>query len=307
MSSAYLLLHADNPYAEYGPEQLYDFLSHYELPRDIGAQYEYSNVGMGLLGHLLSLKAGADYETVVVNRICAPLRLNATRINLSPELKSRLAAGHDASGKAAKNWDFQVLAGCGALRSCVNDLLKFLSANMGLTPSPLSAAMHRTQLPRRDADFARKAGLGWVINADAIVWHNGATAGYHSFIGFNPRTRRGVVVLANSSNNIDSIGSYALGPARPHKLVAVDYRLYDHYIGKYDLAPGVALIITHEGDRLLAQMTGQSAFEVFPESETDFFYKVVDAQLSFVKTEDGKVARLVLHQNGLDHAATKEK
>src|ERR1017187_4938032 len=83
-----------NPYAAYSAGMLYQFLSSYKLPRDIGAQYEYSNLGGGLLGFLLSRRAGVDYEELVRTRICVPLQMTSTAIVLSPELKARLAPGH---------------------------------------------------------------------------------------------------------------------------------------------------------------------------------------------------------------------
>jgi len=117
----------NNPYADYTVEQMYAFLSNHTLTRDIGAKYEYSNYGAGLLGHILALKAGMDYETLVKTRICDPLKMNSTRIQLAPELRARLATGHDGDLKAVANWDLPTLAGAGALRSTVNDLLKFLA------------------------------------------------------------------------------------------------------------------------------------------------------------------------------------
>src|ERR1700733_12200103 len=86
-----------NPYADYSVEQLYQFLATYQLTRDIGSEYEYSNLGGGLLGHVLALRARMTYEALVESRICTPLEMNSTRISLSPEMKSRLAAGHNAS------------------------------------------------------------------------------------------------------------------------------------------------------------------------------------------------------------------
>src|SRR5271168_411561 len=71
-----------NPYADYTPEKLYQFLSGYQLTRDIGSQYEYSNLGVGLLGHALTLRAGMDYETMLRSRILDPLGMNSTRVAL---------------------------------------------------------------------------------------------------------------------------------------------------------------------------------------------------------------------------------
>jgi D-alanyl-D-alanine-carboxypeptidase/D-alanyl-D-alanine-endopeptidase len=198
---------ANNPYADYTVEQMYAFLSGYVLTRDIGAEYEYSNLGAGLLGHILARKAGTNYETLVTQRICRPLGMSNTRITLSPGMKARLAVGHAAAGEPAANWDLPTLAGAGALRSTANDLLKFLAANLGLAKADLFPAMQLAQKPRHAAMSTNvDIGLGWHISkkyGTEIVWHNGGTGGYHSFLGFDPRKKRGVVVLVNSARTID--------------------------------------------------------------------------------------------------------
>jgi serine-type D-Ala-D-Ala carboxypeptidase/endopeptidase len=307
---------AGNPYADYTVEQMYDFISHYQLTRDIGGEYEYSNLGVGLLGHILALRAGTNYEALVVRRICDPLQMNSTRITLTPDLKARLAPGHDEGGATVPNWDLPTLAGAGGLRSTVNDLLKFLAANAGLTNSSLAKAMAATQQPRHSSGFLRKIGLIWQIEtAYDTIWHNGGTGGYHSYIGFKKDPPRSVVVLANSANSIDDIGQFLLGdrsgvedfkPAKTRKVAKVDPRLYDKYVGQYKFQTVDATItVTREDDHLFARLTGQQKFEVFPESETDFFYKVVDAQLTFVKDSTGAVTHVILHQNGRDQKVTK--
>src|SRR5205085_3419786 len=164
----------NNPYADYSVEQMYDFLSHYTLTRDIGARYEYSNLGVGLLGHVLALRAGMDYETLVVKRICQPLGMNNTRIKLTPQMQAHLATGHDQGGAAVPSWDLPTLAGAGALRSTANDMLKFLAANMGLRKTELLPAMQQTHLARRSAGMPDVSiGLGWhILNkyGTEIVW-----------------------------------------------------------------------------------------------------------------------------------------
>lgn len=204
----------ENPYADYTVEQLYDFLSRYRLTRDMGTEYEYSNLGAGLLGHILSLKSGMDYETLVTTRIAQPLQMNSTKIQLSAEMKSRFARGHNEIGQPVKNWDLPTLAGAGGLRSTTHDLLNFLAANLGLTKSNLSSTMQRTQTIQRQTGTPDLAiGLGWHIlkkYGTEIIWHNGGTGGYHSFMGFDKKKQLGVVVLSNSSNSIDDIGLHLL-------------------------------------------------------------------------------------------------
>jgi CubicO group peptidase (beta-lactamase class C family) len=87
---------------------------------------------------------------------------------------------------------------------------------------------------------------------------------------------------------------------RERQAVQVDPGVYAAYAGEYELTPTFAIAITREGDRIFAQATGQPKFEIFPESETRFFLKVVDAQIEFIRDADGKVTGLVLHQNGRD-------
>ena len=146
----------DDPWANYTVAQMYDFLSRYALPRAIGTNYEYSNVGMGLLGHILALKAGTSYESLLVGRVCDPLQMTSTRLTFNDEMKMRLAHGHAECGVPVVNWTSNALEGDGALFSSVNDMVKFLAANMGKLPSPLSAAMKKTQRPLRDAaSFSR--------------------------------------------------------------------------------------------------------------------------------------------------------
>ena len=299
---------SSNPYADYGPKQLYEFLSGYQLKRDIGSKYEYSNIGFGLLGHVLELKAKTNYEGLLIDRICRPLKMENTRITLSEEMKERLAPGHDAAGLVTSNWDFQVIAGAGAIRSSVNDMLRFLAASMGATNTPLNATIARAEEPRRDAGgLGRRIGLAWHINSDGVIWHNGGTGGYRSFLGFSKTAGRGVVVLANSASaNADALGAEIIGPTQSHSPVKVDPATYDQYVGKYKLAPQAVFTITREGDSLYAQLTGQDRFEVFPEAENAFFYKIVDAQLTFHKNGAGKIDHLILHQNGVDQKAPKE-
>jgi len=196
--------HADNPYADYTVEKLYAFLSRYKLTCDPGAKYDYSNLGVGLLGHVIALKAGTNYESLVMDRICRPLKMDSTRITLTPELKARFAQGHNALGSAVSSWDVPILSGAGALRSTANDLLKYVSANLGLTPSNLTPLMEETHAVHFHQSADAAIGLAWEISHDQkgakIVWKTGGTAGCRTFVGLNKARRRGVVVLSNSQD-----------------------------------------------------------------------------------------------------------
>ena len=295
---------SSNPYADYSVQQLYEFLSRYKLPRDPGAAYEYSNLGMGLLGHALALKAGTSYEQLVTRRILRPLGMKETSITLTKGLDARLAPGHDGEGKVVPNWDLPTLAGAGAQRSTATDLITFLVANLDSTATPLSPTLHRTHGERQATnDPNLKIGLAWHIlsrPAGKIVWHNGGTGGYRSFIGFDPARRIGVVVLCNDGNeNVDDIGFHLLDETFPLKSppprrteVAVDSLLLEGYVGEYELTPVFHMVVTRQAAHLFVQATAQPRFAIFAESDSTFFLKAVDAQLTF------RPDALVLHQNG---------
>ncbi len=301
-----------NPYADYTVEQLYQFLATYQLPRDIGSEFEYSNLGGGLLGHALARRAGMNYEALVHSRITGPLEMNSTGITLTPEMKARLAAGHNDKLEVTANWDLPTFAGAGALRSSANDMLTFLAANLGYVKTPLAPAMASMLTSRRPTGAPGKGeiGLGWLIvepSSYEIVWHNGGTGGYRSFVGFVPSTRVGVVVLSNTftPTGVDDIGMHLLDshaplmpPPKQHKEIAVDPKLFDAYVGQYQLAPSFNLTVTREEDKLFVQATGQPKFQIFPESALEFFLKVVDAQITFETDSTGRAVSLVLHQNG---------
>jgi serine-type D-Ala-D-Ala carboxypeptidase/endopeptidase len=202
-----------NPYADYTVEQLYAFLSGHTLTRDIGAQYDYSNIGVGLLGHVLARRCGTTYQDLVRDRITAPLGMRDTAVALTPDLKRRLAHGHDEDGRPVPNWDLkEAFAGAGALRSTANDLLTFLAAALGYQESPLKSAIDaQLSFPMRaTGDAARhplqpqedrvSIGLGWHAienERGQVVMHGGGAGGYLTFMGLNLARGWGAVVLTN--------------------------------------------------------------------------------------------------------------
>jgi CubicO group peptidase (beta-lactamase class C family) len=254
-----------------------------------------------------------DYESLVRRRICVPLGMKDTRITLIPEMKGRLAPGHNDELKPVANWDIPTLAGAGALRSTVDDLLIFLSANLGFTKTPLAPAMAAQLKVRRPAEAGMEIGLGWTVfharNGREVVWHNGGTGGYRSWMGYDARARDGVVVLSNTAWRVDDIGIHLFDSGFPleklHTQVKVDTGLYDFYVGNYQLRPGFIMTVSREGDRLFTQVTGQDKFEIFPEGDRDYFLKAIDSQITFITGDEGFATEIVVHQGGMDHHAKR--
>jgi serine-type D-Ala-D-Ala carboxypeptidase/endopeptidase len=317
-----------NPYAGYAVEDLYQFLSGYRLPRDPGSAFEYSNLGGGLLGHVLACRAGTDYESLIRTRITQPLSMPDTGITLSASMQQRMATGHSAMLAPVANWDVPTLSGAGALRSSANDMLTFLEAFLGYKESPLAPAMKAMLEIRRPAGQTM-VGLGWLFypaHGREIVWHNGGTGGFRSFAGYDPRERFGVVVMSNASNGVDDIGFHLLNPRLPlanpeppeqRPAIQIDPELLDNYTGRYRVTPNLVLEITRGGGRLFAQgfaqlphnppgdLTRLPKYELLAESGKNFFTRVSDHRITFETGYDGRATSLILHRAGRDIPAPR--
>jgi hypothetical protein len=239
-----------------------------------------------------------------------------TRITLSPEQRKHLAPPYNAELNDDKNWDLNCLAGAGGLRSTANDLLKLAAASLSDDDKlPVVKAIHEAWKPHYSKKGDIGVGLGWHIARDGVTrWHNGQTGGYTSALFIYPPKKLAVVVLCNTACEhttplAEKITQAALGmnpdPPAVRKTVAVDPKILASYEGTYALSLFFAITITVEDGKLMAKATGQEKFQIVPESETRFFYKVVDAQITFEKGKDGKFDKLILHQNGQDMPGIK--
>ena len=146
--------------------------------------------------------------------------------------------------------------------------------------------------------------------------HSGGTGGYATYLGIDLKRRRGVVVLSNTANDISDIGVHLLESRVPlvkeHQAIKLNRQLLDAYIGDYQMQPDVVLTISRRGDRLFghrgSQSGGQEKLEIFAETETEFFLKAVNAQLTFTKDSAGRVTQVVIHHpSGQDETGSKIK
>jgi len=283
-------------------DQMYAYLSGYRLTRAPGSTYEYSNYGFGLLGNLLVRRAGqADYEALLLDRITNPLGMDSTRIQLTPEMNSRLAPPHSTYSVRAASWDAPAFAGAGMIRSTANDMLTFLAANMGLTETELQPAIQLANTPQRPTDGLEYIGLGWHLpkSGNGIHWHNGETSGYHSYLAWDPERKIGVVVLANAAVDIDDVGRLLIRrlPLTP---VPVDPQVLAAYAGKYQ-SNGVIVTIRVDGTRIFIQAPNQPEVELLARSDNQFYpraFVAYEADFTFYKNASSEVDRLVMVQFG---------
>ena len=206
----------------YTTQQVYEFLSNSTLEDEPGTVAKYSNLGMGMVGHALSLKTGVSLDELIKKKILNVLgmnstgiAMNATGISISENIKPIFAVGHIAGNESKLMFLPEAVQGAGAIYSTVNDLLKYVSANLGLIDTKINAAMEEThsirypfyelQVPFKDPSGNESIpyayiGLSWFSTTDLgtqVVWHNGGIDGYSSFVGFNPSKQIGLVILCS--------------------------------------------------------------------------------------------------------------
>jgi D-alanyl-D-alanine-carboxypeptidase/D-alanyl-D-alanine-endopeptidase len=209
-----------NPYADYTVQNLYADLEQITLQTPPGEQYAYSNLGMALLGHILSLQAAQAYEALVQAIVCRPLAMGDTAIALTPDQQQRLAPGYTPDGAIAPHWEFDVMAPAGAFCSTASDLLTYVQAYLQPSDTAVSKALARSRQPHFKVNSSLSLGLAWHISTlpsgQVLHWANGGTGGYISFIGFDQAHQTGVVILANygdafaNDDSIDQMGSKLL-------------------------------------------------------------------------------------------------
>lgn len=208
----------DNPYVDYSVDDLYEFLNSFELNRPPGQRFEYSNLGAGVLGQALVFRSGQDYANLLRERLTGRLGMSDTVLYLNDDQQARLATGHFLK-RPVQHWEFDALAGAGAIRSTARDLTTFLSAQMGLVETPLAAAIQSTHTAYFPTDEAGvQIALGWFIrdlDGKQILFHEGGTGGFYSFAGFAPDDQIGVVILTNTQRKLDDLAFHLLDPDSP--------------------------------------------------------------------------------------------
>ena len=269
--------------ASYSVDQLYQFLSTFEAPPDVGRRWMYSNTDVGLLGVLLARHAGSTYEALIESRITRPLGMTSTAVAIAPAMQPHLAAGHTAELKPAGAWNVPALTAGGSLHSTVNDLLAVLAA-AGDPTTVAGAAMPGMLAIRRQAPGFQQA-LGWMILAagpgEGLLLHDGNTLGFASSMVYDPVSRTGVVVLSNSATSVSDIARHIARPAMPLAApllpaprkteIAIEPALFDAYAGAYEPGAGAVFTVTREGDALMIQIPGIPKLRLRPESTRDFF------------------------------------
>jgi len=196
-----------NPYADYSPSKLYQFIAKHGVARPADATFLYSNLGVGLLGQALADRAGSTYAQLLAEQVTIPLHLKDTVVSLSEVQRARFISGHAPNGHPTEPWDLDALAGAGAVRSTASDMLRYLEAQLHpeALPLPASGAAHTlgaaitmSRALRADAGPGMRIAFAWLYQEKrGEYWHNGGTGGYSSYAFFNLKGNYAGVVLVN--------------------------------------------------------------------------------------------------------------
>lgn len=282
-----------------------------------GEKMKYNNSGYFMLGYIIEKVSGQSYEAFLQKNIFTPLKLAETGYDTHDRILKGRAIGYSRRNDARINSDYldmTVPYAAGSLYSTVENLFAW---NEALFSDKLLSAKSREAMMTVDQD---NYAYGLVISKQfnrKIVSHGGGINGFSTILTRFPEEQITIVVLRNADYGNtgpgqigNDLAAIVLGEKyeipRERLAIKVDPKLYDAYVGEYELAPNRIFTIRKEGDRLMATLTGQSQNELFPESETKFFLKTVDAQFTFVKDDKGTVTHLILHQGG-DRTAKKIK
>lgn len=286
---------------------------------DPGARWSYSNSGYFLLGHIVEQVSGQSYADFLKEQFFEPMEMKDTGVHTPDAILPDEATGYAQEGdtlKKAPDWNMSLAGGAGALYSTVEDLWRWNEAVFGgkvLGEKSLQAAWTPVNVGSAPSSGDEGYGYGWVIGRVRglrEIQHGGGLAGFVSQLSRYPDERFTVAVLANSSPPVPGVfpGEIArdiaqvyladrMDARRSPKAIALSPEALERFVGRYDYGNAI-LTVTREGERLFAQLAGQPRFEIFPSSGNEFFWKVVEARVTFVDDEAGRVTRAIHHQGG---------
>ena len=282
----------------------------------VGEKFAYSNSGYHLLGTIIERASGKSYADFLQENIFAPLGMTQSGYDDAARIIKNRAAGYGRRDDGFVNaavMDMTIPYAAGALYSTVEDLLRW---DQALYSDKL---VSRKSLDEAFTPFKSGYGYGWTIGKRydrPVIAHGGGIFGFSTYIARYPADRTTVIVLSNvegapSGEIANHLAAIAFGAGYEipveRKEIQLAAKTLERYVGAYQLTPQLAMNVTLENNRLFGQIAAQPKLEFFAESETDFFLKVVNAQITFVKNAQGEVTGMVFRQGGSDIPAQKVK
>lgn len=312
----------ENPYARVAEGPLLKALAGTRLDRAPGTKFEYSNFAAMLLSYAISRRAGDDFETLLEQRVLAPLEMRSSYVNRKPD-GVKAATGHLPNGHITPAWTFPAeFAGVGGVRATLDDMVRYVQGQFGAAPTPLDADLRATHAAVAN-DAQAPMAMHWLranLNGREFITHEGGTGGFSSFVAFDPARRTGVVILSDTAlhslGGLSSVGLHLLDPkaplGKPRKAVKAPAELLDALVGEYRLQGAMKMHLRRKGDALESdalesnileiQAEGQPAFEMGYDDAGDFYPLAFDALLRPRRRPDGGMGFVWTQMGGQMHA-----
>ncbi len=303
-----------------------------ELNFEPGSAHAYCNTGYTLLAEIVARVGKQPFREWMQEQVFKPLNMKNTLFYDDDEriVKGRAYSFYRSPGGGSEAYKKSVLsyanAGATSLFTTVTDLARWVNnfrSPMVGNQATMTQMLQRGRLTKGDTIPYAFALVHEKYKGLDYYGHGGADAGFRSFIAYFPKEDYGFIVLSNQAEfnpgkkALDVASLYlqpkeekkvdkALAAAAPSDVYKIDPARFDQYAGSYESTerPGFILTYKREGSRYFAQATGQGQLEIFPSSDTTFFYKIVDAQVIFHRPTGGKVSRITHVQNG-QHPANR--
>jgi CubicO group peptidase (beta-lactamase class C family) len=297
-------------------ENLLNFFKNDPYDFGPGEEYRYNNSGFFLLGYIIEKVSGKSYSEYVKDTFFDPLQMANTGVHTSALKLKNEAKGYKKSGskyEKALNWDMSWAGGAGAIYSTVEDLYKWNEALFNgkvLNEKSLAAAFTSVKLNNGKTPTDGEYGYGIAMRTyrDLLtIQHAGGLHGFVSQLTRFPKENLTVAILTNLTPpevnlNANTLAEFYLWDkmAKQSSYAAQSsegLNLKD-YVGRYDFRNGAVMTITSEGKELFAQLSSQQKFPIFTSAPDEFFWKVVDAKIKFVRNDKGEVTHGHFAQNG---------
>jgi Beta-lactamase class C and other penicillin binding proteins len=292
------LARMDDPYARLDAEALLASLGDVQLDHAPGSRFEYSNYASMLLSYAVARRAGTDLETLLQQRLFAPLGMDHAYINRRPD-GVREAKAHGSHGKEVPAWRFATdLAGAGGVRATLADMVRYVQGGLALGDTPVSRAMVMTHAP---VSQAPPMGMNWMIapvGSRKLLVHDGATGGFSSLVILDPEQERGVVILSDTNwisvGGLASLGNHLAEPSlplgKPRRAATPPAELLQALVGDYQVQGGMKMSLRSRDGKLFLQPAGQPEYEMAYDDAGDFHPRDFDALLRPDMRSDGTYA-----------------
>jgi CubicO group peptidase (beta-lactamase class C family) len=293
-----------------------------------GERFQYNNSGFFILGYIIEKITGKPYGEYLKETFFTPLGMNNTGVHNSSVILENEATGYSINNgifEKSLNWDMSRIGGAGSLYSTVEDLGLWNEAIFNgkvLSEQSLKSAFTPVTLNNGKKPDEMDYGYGWAIakmrNLD-FIGHGGGLHGFLSQLTRQPEEKLTVVVLTNCSppqentspgQVANDIAEYLLWrKMEQQQIYSTDSTLSPEdlkaFEGRYNYGSGMVLTVTSEDDKLFAQMSGQARFQIFPKGNDEFYWKVVEARIKFIRNEAGEIAGATHYQGGRELSVKK--